>query len=59
MNNNNTIGGAGGILIGYGLSAVQTNMTTGLVLVVIGVVLVITVAVLQNIGLNVQSSNLG
>jgi hypothetical protein len=53
---NNTIGGAGGILIGYGLSAVQTNMVSGLVLVGLGVLLVILVAVLQKEGINVQSN---
>ena len=53
---NQTIGGAGGILIGYGLSAVQTNMVTGLILVGIGALLIIGVALLNKGGIPVQTN---
>ena len=56
MQNNQTIGGAGGILIGYGLSAVQNNIVVGLVLVGIGSLLIIGVAILNQRGITVQSN---
>lgn len=58
MNNNNTIGGAGQALIGAGIASL-TNTGVGLLLIGVGVVLIITVAILQKNGIAVQSSNLG
>ena len=50
----NTIGYAGSMLIGFGLAMVQTVITTGLILVGVGSVLIVVVAILQKAGLNVQ-----
>jgi len=56
MNQNQTISGAGSILMGYGLSAIQANQTTGLILVGVGAFLVILVAFLQTKGVPVQAN---
>jgi hypothetical protein len=58
--NNNTIGGAGAVIIGYGLGMIPvvSTMWAGLILVGIGSALVVTVALLQKSGLNV-TSNIG
>jgi hypothetical protein len=56
MNQNQTISGAGSILMGYGLSAVQANQETGLILVGIGAALVLIVAFLQTKGVPVQAN---
>lgn len=56
MENKYTIAGTGGILIGVGISKIDTNLTVGLGLVGVGVLLQILVAVLQKYGVNIQST---
>jgi hypothetical protein len=54
----NTISGTGAMLMGAGIARLD-NIYVALTLIGVGVALQITVAYLQNKGLNVQSSNLG
>ena len=49
-----TIGSAGTFLLGYGARTLDANQTTGLIIMGLGVALLITVAILQKAGLNVQ-----
>ena len=58
MNNtNNTIGGAGAVIIGFGLGMVPvvSTMWAGLILVGVGAILIVAVALLQKSGLNVTA----
>jgi hypothetical protein len=52
----NTIGGAGAFLIGYGTKAIDLDKTTGLIIMGFGVLLIIVVGVLQKFGVNIQAT---
>ena len=58
MTNNQTISGTGSALMGAGLTLIQGDLNTGLMLIGIGVALNILVAVLNKYNIPV-TSNLG
>lgn len=54
MTSQNTISGTGAMLMGAGIARLD-NIYVALTLVLVGVILQITVAYLQNKGLNIQA----
>jgi hypothetical protein len=56
---NQTISGTGSALMGAGLTLIQNNLNTGLILIGVGVALNILVAILNKYNIPVSSNNLG
>ncbi len=57
--NNLTVGDAGSMLLGAGLTQVTTNLNIGLILIGVGVFLKVLVAVLNRYNIPVSAAPLG